>query len=124
MINKGACPTCFDSFVNNCVGDFLKRLIFLQDVLHNVSRSIYKGPSETITSQETERKNFREVKDCWFCDIAFYEKEGFIGEVRNPCHITGKNCTATHTHSNLNVKQNSASFMPVLLNIMTNDDYH
>ena len=83
--------------------------------------------SEILQKQSTPKKlekNIREVKDCWFCDIAFFEEEGFIGKVRNPRQITGENYGATHTHSNLNVKQHSASFIPVVLNNMTNDDYH
>ena len=68
---------------------------------------------------EKDEGNFRDKNKSRFC-----EKELPVDEIRDPCHLNGKNRGPAQNNCNINDTQIQSSFLPFIFHILYNYDCH
>ena len=104
----------YSYFGTDCTKWFVNRMLTLEKIANNY----FKTNLELEMSQE-EEVQFQLAEECWLCENPL---EG--EKVRDHDHLTGKYRGAAHNICNINCKQKSSSFVPIILHNFSGYDCH
>ena len=86
--------------------------------LEKIANNYFKTNLELEMSQE-EEVQFQLAEECWLCENPLGGEK-----VRDHDHLTGKYRGAAHNICNINCKQKSSSFVPIIFHNFSRYDCH
>ena len=100
----------------SCVKLFVNQLLILEK-----NACDYFKAHKALEMSSEEKEQFEAPTTCWLCEEPFSQK---IEEVEDHDHLTGKFRGAAHNKCNLNCKQKSSNFVPIVLQNFSGYDCH
>ena len=104
----------YSYFGTDCTKWFVKEMLKLE----LEANKYFKTNLELEMSQE-EEVQFEQAEECWLCENPLDETK-----VRDHDHLTGKYRGAAHNICNINCKQRSSSFFPIIFHNFSGYDCH
>ena len=104
----------YSYFGTDCTKWFVKEMLKLE----LEANKYFKTNLELEMSQE-EEVQFEQAEECWLCENPLGGEK-----VRDHDHLTGKYRGAAHNICNINCKQRSSSFVPILFHNYSGYDCH